>query len=71
VAVVPGPLGELLEDAKDALRGARTRPSGQRVDADSGEPVDKVVWRMLRVPPQQARQGLVNVAVAVLAFGAE
>jgi hypothetical protein len=72
VPVVPGPLGELLEDAEDALRGAGTRPSGQRIDANSCEPVDKVVRRMLRIPPQQARQRLVDVAVAVLfAFGAE
>jgi hypothetical protein len=68
---VPRPPGELLDHTEEARRGTGTRPAGQRVDAQPGEAVDQVVRRVVRVPLQQARQRVVDVAVAVLALVTE
>ena len=67
----PCPLGELLHHAQKALRGAGTRPSGQRVGSEPREALDQVVRRLLRILPQQFRQRFIDVAVAVFARGAE
>jgi len=67
VGIPAGPACQLGQDAREALRRGGSRPPGEGVGAEPGQPVDQVVRAVLRITPYRPGQRLVDVVIPVCA----